>query len=96
MDHPHQVGIWFNHGNINGLDFWNNSSAIPDDKKESYGHIAVQKIIRAESGKKGILEVSSDWKDNKGITMLVQKTRNMYFQPGSLQERSIILLHLLL
>ena len=78
IDHPHQVGIWFNHGNINGLDFWNNSSAIPADKKEPYGHIAVQKIIKAESGKKGILEVTADWKDNKGNTLLTENTKYIF------------------
>src|SRR3954468_22924294 len=30
VDHPHHVGVWLNHGNVNGLDFWNNSDAIPD------------------------------------------------------------------
>ena len=25
FDHPHHVGLWFNHGDVNGLDFWNNS-----------------------------------------------------------------------
>src|SRR3982751_4889672 len=25
VDHPHHVGIWFNYGNANGFDFWNNS-----------------------------------------------------------------------
>jgi hypothetical protein len=78
VDHPHQVGIWFNHGNVNGLDFWNNSSAIPADKKDSYGHIAVQKIIRAESGRKGVLEVMADWKDNKGNTLLTENTRYIF------------------
>ena len=34
IDHPHQIGLWFNHGSINGLDFWNNSMAIPADKKD--------------------------------------------------------------
>src|ERR1051326_8392514 len=28
VDHPHQVGLWLNSGNVNGLDFWNNSDAI--------------------------------------------------------------------
>jgi VCBS repeat-containing protein len=78
VDHPHQVGIWFNHGNINGLDFWNNSSAIPDDKKESYGHIEVQKIIKAESGKKGNLEVAAEWKDNKGNTLLSENVKYIF------------------
>lgn len=32
-DHPHHVGLWFNFGDVNGLDFWNNSFAIiPADK----------------------------------------------------------------
>ncbi|NSW95759.1 MAG: PmoA family protein, partial [Bacteroidales bacterium] len=75
VDHPHQIGLWFNHGNVNGLDFWNNSSAIPPDKKDAYGHIVVQKIDRAESGKKkGTLGVVSEWKDNKGNTVLTENT----------------------
>src|ERR1700736_6340885 len=28
VDHPHHVGLWLNHGDVNGLDFWNNSDAI--------------------------------------------------------------------
>ncbi len=27
-DHPHHAGMWFNYGNVNGFDFWNNSDAI--------------------------------------------------------------------
>ena len=27
-DHPHHVGIWFNYGSVNGLDFWNNSATF--------------------------------------------------------------------
>jgi hypothetical protein len=64
VDHPHHIGIWFNHGNVNGLDFWNNSSAIPANKKDTYGHIVHQKIVKAESGEKGILEVELNWDDN--------------------------------
>ena len=29
VDHPHHVGLWFNYGDVNGLDFWNNSDDIP-------------------------------------------------------------------
>lgn len=87
IDHPHQVGIWFNHGNINGLDFWNNSSAIPVDSKNTYGHIAVREILKAESGKKGILEVVSDWKDNKGKTVLVENTK--YIFSGDKSSRTV-------
>src|SRR4051812_4836014 len=36
-DHPHHIGLWLNFENVNGLDFWNNSYAIPAAKKSSYG-----------------------------------------------------------
>lgn len=78
VDHPHQVGLWFNHGNINGLDFWNNSSAIPADKKDSYGHIVFRKIVKAKSGKNGLLQVAADWKDNKGNTILSENTKYIF------------------
>jgi len=78
VDHPHQVGIWFNHGSINGIDFWNNSTAITADKKGSYGHIAVAEIVKAEGGKKGVLEVRSDWKDNDGNTILSENVRYIF------------------
>jgi VCBS repeat-containing protein len=78
VDHPHHIGLWFNHGNVNGLDFWNNSSAIPANKKNSYGHISVQKILKAKSGKTGTLEVASNWDDNKGKTILTEKTKYIF------------------
>ena len=87
VDHPHHIGIWFNHGNVNGLDFWNNSSAIPANKKDSYGHIVVQKVVKAESGKKGVLEVISNWDDNKGNTLLVENTK--YIFSGDKDSRTI-------
>lgn len=87
VDHPHHIGIWFNHGNVNGLDFWNNSSAIAADKKDEYGHIAFQKIIKALSGKEGILEVTANWNDNKGNTLLNEKT--VYYFSGSGESRTI-------
>lgn len=87
VDHPHHIGIWFNHGNVNGLDFWNNSSAIPPEKKNEYGHIVVKSIDRMKGGKTGTLEVSSEWKDNKGTTVLTEKTT--YIFSGDKNTRTI-------
>src|SRR2546425_9637515 len=39
VDHPHQVGLWFDHGDVNGLDFWNNSDAIPAARAAKMGTI---------------------------------------------------------
>ncbi len=63
VDHPHHVGIWFNYGDVNGYDFWNNSYAVAPEEKHRFGQIFHTAIIRAESGKgRGILEVEALWK----------------------------------
>lgn len=44
-DHPHHTGIWLNYESVNGLDFWNNSTAIAPEKRNMYGtirHIGVE------------------------------------------------------
>jgi hypothetical protein len=74
-DHPHHVGIWLNYGNVNGLDFWNNSEAIPPEKRDGYGTIYLQSIDKIESGKgKAFLQTSSLWKSPKGETLLEDQT----------------------
>jgi hypothetical protein len=87
IDHPHHIGLWFNHGNVNGLDFWNNSSAIPADKKDTYGHIVVKGVTIKGEGKKGEIEVISNWDDNKGNTILVEKTT--YIFTGDKNSRTV-------
>lgn len=78
VDHPHQFGIWFTHGNVNHLDFWGNSSAIPTDQKDSYGHIVLRRIIKAENGPSGTLEILADWDDNKGVQVLEEHTSYVF------------------
>jgi hypothetical protein len=87
VDHPHHVGLWFNHGNVNGLDFWNNSSAIPAARKDTYGHIVVKEVSIKGEGKKGEIEVVSNWDDNKGNTILVEKTT--YIFTGDKTSRTV-------
>ena len=87
VDHPHHIGIWFNHGNVNGLDFWNNSYAIPAEKKDLYGHIVQKKINKVAGGKRGILEVVLNWDDNKGNTLLEENVR--YLFSGDKNSRTI-------
>jgi Methane oxygenase PmoA len=75
VDHPHHVGIWFNYGDVNNLDFWNNSYAIAANEKDKYGTIRHQKIVKTENGKdKGTLIVQSHWIDSKGKILLNEET----------------------
>ena len=73
-DHPHHVGLWFNFENVNGLDFWNNSYAIPQDKKHLYGWIRTDKIIKTTSGDKGVLSYHANWVNQKNVVLLEETT----------------------
>jgi hypothetical protein len=61
-DHPHHVGFWFNYENVNGVDFWNDSTALPAAQQAKMGRIVHRRIIKTSSGPdKGELEVEMDW-----------------------------------
>jgi hypothetical protein len=79
VDHPHHAGIWFNYGNVNGFDFWNNSDAIKSADREKMGTIHQQKIVSTKSGRdSGELVVDSIWTTGKGQDILQQKTRYIF------------------
>lgn len=74
-DHPHHVGVWLNYGDVNGLDFWNNSEAIPAEEGDKYGTIYHQSIEKVESGKgKATLVTTSLWKSPDDEVMLEEET----------------------
>ncbi|MDR3695327.1 PmoA family protein [Mucilaginibacter sp.] len=74
-DHPHHIGLWFNFENVNGLDFWNNSYAIPANKKSMYGWIRTDRIIETKSGSTGILTYHANWVNQKKHVLLEETTR---------------------
>ncbi|MFC2116077.1 PmoA family protein [Bacteroidota bacterium] len=74
-DHPHHVGVWLNYGDVNGLDFWNNSEAIDPERRDGYGCIYHRSVDKAESGEgTALLVTSSDWKSPDGTIMLEEQT----------------------
>ena len=81
-DHPHHVGMWFNFGDVNGLDFWNNSFAIPAAEKPKYGKIAFDKIISLNS-KSGKLIVSANWMDINKHVLLNEQTSYVFSGKGN-------------
>jgi hypothetical protein len=74
-DHPHHVGLWFNFENVNGLDFWNNSFAIPAEKRAMYGWIKTDRIIKTEDGAKGVLVYHANWTNQKNEVLLEETTQ---------------------
>ncbi|MEN9684754.1 MAG: hypothetical protein RLZZ28_540 [Bacteroidota bacterium] len=74
VDHPHHIGLWFNYENVNGLDFWNNSFAIPAEKKKQYGWIRTEQITKTSNGKTGLVEYLANWTDQQKNVLLEEKT----------------------
>jgi methane monooxygenase PmoA-like len=88
VDHPHHVGLWLNHGDVNGLDFWNNSDAIKAADAPKMGTIYHRRIVDAKSGAtQGELTVETAWMtfDNK---QLIKETTRFIFRGGA-DSRSI-------
>lgn len=75
VDHPHQVGVWFNYGDVNGLDFWNNSDSLKPEIKAHSGTIVHKKILNTEDGdEEARLEVAMDWIAPDGEVLLNENT----------------------
>jgi hypothetical protein len=84
VDHPHHVGFWFNFGDVNGLDFWNNSFAIKPADKPKYGTILFNKI-ESINAKKGTLTYSANWVDINNKVLLTELTTFTFFGAGVLR-----------
>jgi hypothetical protein len=84
VDHPHHVGMWFNYGDVNGLDFWNNSTAIKPEERNSYGTIRHRTVNKMTSGDdKAELTVTMDWQKPDGSNLLREDTRFVFSAKGN-------------
>lgn len=86
IDHPHHYGLWFNHGDVNNVDYWN-SALVPRKEGVRYGRIKHQQINNMTSGDIGVLSVEKIWIDDSGNKILQELTE--YTFSGSSQSRSI-------
>ncbi len=76
VDHPHHVGLWFNYGDVNGYDFWNNSDAV--DPTGKYGTIHHRKVLETSDGKQGVLHVTADWITSDDDQVLEEDTKFVF------------------
>ncbi len=86
-DHPHHLGLWFTYENVNGLDFWNNSYAIPPEKKSLYGWIKTDSILEISSGRAGKLAYHANWVNQQNQVLLEETTKYVFAGRG--EERTI-------
>lgn len=85
VDHPHHVGMWLNYGNVNGLDFWNNSTSIAPEKRDHYGTVRHRSVDKMQAdNNKAVLEVTADWQKPDGSNLLRENTRYVFTSSGNL------------
>ncbi|WP_207421924.1 PmoA family protein [Desertivirga brevis] len=74
VDHPHQIGVWFNYGDVNGADYWNNSTKI-DTNKKAYGTIRVNKVsvVKTANRNPGI-KVNALWLNPGAKPVMAEET----------------------
>jgi Family of unknown function (DUF6807) len=84
VDHPHHVGLWFNYGNVDGFDFWNNSDAIKPEDRGKMGTVVHRAVTAAKSGAaEGVLEVDADWVVPDGSVLLKEHTKYVFRGTGT-------------
>lgn len=79
-DHRHQVGLWFGHERVNGLDFWNNDASYTTPNR---GKMVLKKLGQVKSGKKeGSIAATFDWTNLQGDVQLTEsRVMTFYAQP---------------
>ena len=88
VDHPHHAGLWFNHGDVNGFDFWNNSDDIGPDRAPKMGSILHRRVVETKNGSdRGELKTESDWVSGDGVTLLREVTHFIF--SGTRDTRTI-------
>ena len=92
-DHPHHRGLWFSHGDVNGIDFWANEPAQEPTSRK--GQIVLRAVPRIEveesdaaggnTAGQGKVRILFDWKTRDG-TVLLTEDRTMVFHAGSINR----------
>ncbi|MBC6489572.1 PmoA family protein [Flavihumibacter stibioxidans] len=86
-DHPHHVGLWLNYESVNGLDFWNHSTAIEPARRPHYGTIFHKRVESKQAGEnRAELVVHTEWKNQTGVLQLREKTQFIFTVTGSRLE----------
>jgi hypothetical protein len=78
-DHPHHRGMFFSHGDINGVNFWATEATVQNPKK---GSMVLKKLVEARGGaKSGTIKAIFDGLDPSGKPMMTE-TRTLTFYSG--------------
>jgi hypothetical protein len=80
VDHPHHAGLWFNYGNVNGFDFWNNSDAIAEAQQPKMGSVVPGRVITTKGGPgRGEIVATSQWVAGDGSKLLDENAKYIFW-----------------
>jgi hypothetical protein len=80
-DHPHHRGLWFTHGDVNGVDFWANET-----RGGNKGRVVLRKVDGLKSGKnQGLVAATFDWMDPNGKTLVTEARRMVFYADPKLR-----------
>lgn len=89
-DHPHHVGMWLNYEDVNGYDYWNNSTnIIASLQSHKMGTIFHDAILSSKGGKTGELTTTATWVDESGKGQKVLSEKTTYVFSGTSDTRVI-------
>ncbi len=69
-DHIHHRSFWFDHGNVNGVSFW--------DEQGRHGTIEHREYLKLQDGDQAVIQTSNDWKNPDG-SVVCSDVRTMAF-----------------
>jgi hypothetical protein len=76
-DHPHHRGLWIGYGNVNGINFWENETKIPNTDKETpkeQGRIVLRKLDGLTPGRKsGRIAATFEWRNLVGADLMEER-----------------------
>ena len=83
-DHIHQVGIWLNYGNVNGIDFWGNGHrGIREPEGGVIEHVSFDEL--KEGAGKAVIIDRCRWLDPSGRELLAERTEYHFIARVSLR-----------
>ena len=71
-DHPHQRALWFAHGNVNGVDFWNEGANV--GTRFPKGTIEHATLVETAGGPGGLIHARNRWLGPEGKLVCTDDT----------------------
>lgn len=85
IDHPHQAGVFYGHGEVNGYNYWSiqNVPEPPSRGSSTRGRIVLRELGSVRNGDEtGSIDVVLDWLTPTGQPLLIERrTMTFYSHP---------------